>query len=431
MRVLLTGASGFIGRALAQALRERGHQVVRVLRRPPPRDEHVLQADFAGVPARDWWRPHVTGMDAVVNAVGILREQGRQSFRALHTDAPVELFHACAQAGVPTVVQVSALGADEHARTAYQLSKKAADDALRSLPLQGAVVQPSLVYGSGGTSAALFNKLALAPVLPFPHAGRMPVQPVHLQDVVEGIVRLVESPPEHVATLHFAGPEPLALRDYLAELRAALGEPGRQWVLPMPAALFRGAAAVAGHLPGSMLDADTADMLLAGNATQHNALPQLLQRAPRAPDAFIEPAAREALRRQAVLDLWQPVLRVALAFLWIWTALVSFGLYPVQDSYALLARVGLHGTLATVVLYGASLLDLVLGVLTLAAPARWRRTVWLVQAVLVATYTLLVTVFLHEYWLHPYGPIAKNIPILALLGLLWALEPPARREGPG
>jgi hypothetical protein len=194
----------------------------------------------------------------------------------------------------------------------------------------------------------------------------------------------------------------------------------------MPAALFRSGAALAGVLPGSMLDRDTADMLLAGNATQDNALPALLGRAPRAPGDFIAPASRESARREATLDLWLPVLRLALAFLWIWTAIVSFGLYPVRDSYALLARVGLHGALATVALYGAALLDLLLGVLTLAAPARWRRRVWLAQIALIAGYTVLITFFLPEYWLHPYGPISKNLPILALIALLWLLEPPAR-----
>jgi len=368
MRILLTGASGYIGRAIAHALRARGHAVVRVLRRPPAGAADVVQADFADRPACDWWVPRLAGIDAVVNAVGILREQRGQAFRALHTEAPAELFRACAQAGVGMVVQVSALGAQAGARSAYHLSKKAADDVLRSLPLRGAVVQPSLVYGSGGPSAALFNKLAVAPVLPFPAGGRMAVQPVHLDDVVAGIVRLLEAPPPSVQTLHFAGPRPLELRAYLAELREALGEPGRQWIVPVPAPLFRAGAAMAGHLPGSMLDADTADMLLAGNATRDNALPQLLGRDPRAPRDFLAPAAREGERRQAVLDLWQPVLRSALAFLWIWTAIVSFGLYPVQASEAMLARVGLHGALATAALYGAALLDLALGVLTLAAP---------------------------------------------------------------
>ena len=429
MRVLITGASGFIGRALAQALRERGHAVVRAMRRPPAGAADALQVDFAGVPTRAWWLPRLAGIDAVVNAVGILREQGGQSFEALHARAPSELFRACADAGVGSVVQVSALGADETARSAYHRSKKAADDVLRSLPLRGAVVQPSLVYGPGGSSAALFNKLAVAPLLPFPEGGRMLVQPVHVDDLVAGIVRLVESPPRAVATLPFAGPRPLALRDYLGELRQALGEPGRLRMLPVPAPLFRAGAAVAGHLPGSMLDGETADMLLAGNATDRNGLPQLLGRAPRAPRDFVAAAGREPARREAVLDLWLPLLRVALALLWIWTAIVSFGLYPVQDSYALLARVGLHGAAATVALYGAALLDLLLGVLTLASPARWRRGLWLTQAALVAGYTVLITLFLPEYWLHPYGPIAKNIPLLALIGVLWALEPAAREAG--
>jgi len=66
------------------------------------------------------------------------------------------------------VVQISALGADTNARSAYHLSKRAADDVLRGLPLRAAIVQPSLVYGPGGTSAALFNKMAMAPLLPLP-----------------------------------------------------------------------------------------------------------------------------------------------------------------------------------------------------------------------------------------------------------------------
>lgn len=423
MRILLTGATGFIGRAVAQALEQRGHTVVRMQRRAGPPGQAVVHADYAQVPSRDWWLPRLAGIDAAVNAVGILREQGGQTFSALHADAPGELFRACAAAGVGTVVQVSALGANQGARSGYHLSKKAADDVLRALPLRGAIVQPSLVYGPGGSSAALFNKLAVAPLLPFPQGGRMLVQPVHVDDVVQGIVRLLESPPRGIETIAFAGPRPMALRDYLGDLREALGEARRQCIVPMPAAFFRLGAAVAGHLPGSMLDAETADMLLAGNATDDNGLSNLLPQPPRAPREFIRPQARETARRDAVLDLWLPVLRIALALMWIWTAIVSFGLYPVRDSYELLARVGLHGLPATLALYGSAVLDLLLGVLTLAAPAPWRRRVWVAQFALVAGYTVLITFFLPEYWLHPYGPISKNLPILAAIVLLWGLEP--------
>lgn len=427
MRVLLTGASGFIGRAVGEALRSRGHGVVPVLRHPPAGARDVVRADFAQVPSRAWWQSQLAGIDAVVNTVGIIREQRGQCFQALHTDAPVELFHACAAAGVRAVVQVSALGADASARSAYHLSKKAADDVLRALPLRAAIVQPSLVYGPGGSSTALFNKMAVAPLLPLPAGGRMQVQPVHVDDVVEGIVALLESPPSQVTTFSFAGPRAQPLRDYLGDLRQALGEPGPLRVVPVPAAVFRATATLAGRLPGSLLDRDTADMLLAGNATRDNVLPALLGREPRAAHAFIAPAAAEPARREAVLDLWLPPLRVAIALLWIWTGIVSLGLYPVEGSYALLAQVGLHGTPAAFALYGAALLDLALGVLTLAAPAHWRRWVWLAQLALIAGYTALITLFLPQQWLHPYGPISKNLPVAAAIALLWALERPAAK----
>jgi hypothetical protein len=254
----------------------------------------------------------------------------------------------------------------------------------------------------------------------------MQVQPVHLDDVVDGVLAVLAAPPPRAETIPFAGPRPLKLRDYYAALRRQIGLGRGPLVLPMPVALFRWIAAVAGRLPASALDADTARMLLQGNTAPATRFAELLGREPLDVDSFVPPPQASALRAEAVLGWAQPLLRIALAALWIWSALVSFGLYPVQDSYALLARVGLHGGLATMALYGAALLDLVLGVLTLAAPARWRPWVWLSQLGLIAGYTVLITVFLPEHWLHPYGPISKNLPIMAALAMLWALEPRRR-----
>ena len=99
----------------------------------------------------------------VVNAVGILRESGNATFQALHVDAPVALFHACVQADVKKVVQISALGADTEAASRYHLSKKHADDTLAELPIRWVIMQPSLVFGLGaylrsGTSPPLLAR---------------------------------------------------------------------------------------------------------------------------------------------------------------------------------------------------------------------------------------------------------------------------------
>jgi uncharacterized protein YbjT (DUF2867 family) len=427
VRILVTGASGFIGQALVAALVRAGHAVVGAARHPqggadaPPACE-PLAVDFARVPGADWWTPRLAGIDAVVNAVGILREHGAQGFDALHARAPAELFRACAAAQVGIVVQVSALGADADARSRYHLTKKAADDVLRSLPLRGAIVQPSLVYGPGGASAAMFDGLAVLPLLALPGAGEMQVQPVHVQDVIDGIVALLQSPASGMPTVAFVGPQPLSLREFLAQLRRGLGVRGELHALPIPSSLFRAFAAAAGLVPGSFLDAETAGMLLRGNVGPPEPFAQVLGRSPRPVAAFVEPARAGAARQEAVLRVWLPVLRWAIALLWLWTGVVSLGLYPVADSLALLGRVGLHGTMAEVALYGAAALDLVLGIATLAVPA-WRRgLVWAAQLVLMAGYTVLITVFLPEYWLHPYGPISKNVPVAAAIALLWALE---------
>lgn len=428
MIVLLTGASGFIGRHLAQALVAAGHQLICATRTPPgdsagrgssPPCQRYVSADFT----RDFdvaqWLPRLAGVDVVINAVGIIREQGAQTFDAIHDRAPRALFAACAQAGVRLVVQVSALGADEAAQSRYHLSKKRADDFLRSLPVHSVIVQPSLVYGSDGTSARLFTTLASLPLIGLPGAGGQQIQPVHVDDVVCAIVALVANPPASGTRVPLVGPQPMSLRDFLARLRAAMGM-GRAFFLPVPRGLVRAGAAAAPLLPGSLLDAETLQMLERGNTADAAPIRTLLGRAPRAAGEFIGRAEAHSVRLQAQLNWLLPMLRWSIALVWIVTGIVSLGLYPVSESYALLARVGITGMLAPVMLYGAALLDLAFGIGILVL--RRRRLLWLAQVALIVFYTLVISWRLPEFWLHPYGPLLKNLPMLAAIWLLLELE---------
>jgi hypothetical protein len=105
---------------------------------------------------------------------------------------------------------------------------------------------------------------------------------------------------------------------------------------------------------------------------------------------------------------------------WVVTGIVSAFYYPVQSSYELLARTGTPEWLMPVFLYGAAALDMLLGLMALA-PRRSRR-LWAMQAALVLAYTAVITLKLPEFWLHPYGPVLKNLPFLAGLWILYEFE---------
>src|SRR5690349_12394810 len=125
--ILITGASGFIGSHLVVALAAAGHRIVCATRRGQLEDmrdirdiEDLKESQLTYIAAdftRDFdvevWKKRLAGIDVVINAVGILREHGRQTFQALHDRAPRALFAACEAANVK-VVQISALGADEN-----------------------------------------------------------------------------------------------------------------------------------------------------------------------------------------------------------------------------------------------------------------------------------------------------------------------------
>jgi uncharacterized protein YbjT (DUF2867 family) len=405
-------------------LRAAGHVVVETRRSANPGPTHIA-ADFAHDIEPGDWIPRLAGVEAVINAVGVLREQGQQTFERLHAQTPRALFAACAAARVRRVVQISALGADT-GRSGYFASKRAADEFLATLPLEWTIVQPSLVFGEGGTSARLFTLLSTLPITPLPGDGEQRVQPIHIDDLVEAIVRMIGRNDVAGRKVPLVGPQSLALDEFLARLRAALGL-GRAPTIRIPHAIMRLSARAASFVPGSLLDRDTLAMLEAGNTAEPSMTQRVLQRPPRAVEAFIPAERRAVLAAQGKLSWLAPLLRFTIAAVWLWTGVVSLWLYPHASSYDLLARTGAPEALFPLLLYGAAALDLALGAATLLL--RRRRTLWLLQLALILGYTVIITLKLPEYWLHPYGPILKNLPMLAAIYFLYEMEKPLAADG--
>ena len=419
MVVLVTGATGFIGSAVVDALRANGHRVIEGTRcTAEATNADTVAVDFT----RDFepaaWRSRLRGVDAVVNAVGILREHGHQTFDALHVRAPRALFAACVETGVTRVVQISALGADESATSGYHISKRRADEFLATLSISSVIVQPSLVYGPGGESARLFDTLASLPWIPLPGDGMQRVQPIHLDDLVACIVALLERDRWRTGRVALVGAEPTTLRDYLAALALAMGR-SRVRFLRIPTSWVRAAASLGKISPGALLDHETLAMLERGNVADGEDTRRILGASPRRIVHFIPRRVASIARRQAQLNWLLPLLRLAVAAMWIITGIVSIAVYPVADSYALLARTGLTGTFATSALISAAVLDIAMGIASLLAPSR---LLWWSQITLIVGYMAIISVWLPEFWAHPYVPVLKNLPILATLLLLAFIE---------
>jgi uncharacterized protein YbjT (DUF2867 family) len=414
MNVLLTGQSGFIGSRLRAALVDRGHLVP------------LLRVDLRAATEPAAWAPHLAGVDVVINAAGIFKERRRGDLELVNQVSPCALFRAAAAAEVRLVIQFSALGADGGATSRFHLAKLAADDCLGALPVPGVSLQPSLVFGAGGASAALMTMLASLPLVPLPGDGRQRIQPIHVDDLIAAVIALVEArqPRSDKVALALVGPRALELREYLAELRRSLGLPPARFI-PVPMPIMRRLAKVAALVPAAPVDVEALAMLDRGNVAADGATRELLGRAPRDPAVFIGLDQAVGMRQQALLGWLLPMLRVTLAVMWFSAGIVSIWFHPVEDSYRLLTTAGVPARLAPMALYGAAATDILFGILTLALPGY--RLVWQVQILLVLVYSLVIALRLPEFLSHPFGPIVKNLPILAILWLLAELGPRRRR----
>lgn len=431
MKIFLAGATGFIGGRLLRAFVEQGWEVVCLARpgRSTVRLEalalpqvSVLRAELHQTAV---WSADVAGCDAVVNAVGIIRERRRGEFDDVHRRFPIALFEAAA--ALPAAprrkcVQISAMGADAGAETAYHLTKRAADERLQELDsLDRLILRPSIVYGPGDQSMTFFQSLAALPIVLLPGDGRSRLQPIHVDDVVKAVVQFLSgelaAPP--AGPIDAGGEGAVTFRDLLAKLARRMGGLP-PWMLPTPAFVMDAVAAATDLVGHGPISRDELSMLRRGNTGPLEDFQKTFGWTPVPIDVGL---ARTALspadRLAARIGPLKIFLRLSIASVW-WMTGVICATYAFSTSVAFLGRVGLAGPLAAGVLYATCLLELALGT---AVAFGWQaRRVCILQMAMIEFFSVVLSFVAPELWLDPFGGLTKNIPLITAIYILWAWE---------
>lgn len=238
--ITIFGGSGFIGRHVVRRLAKQGW-IIRVAVRDPERAKFLRPLGDVGqitplaVPLQDAAAvaAAVAGADAVINAVGVLYERGRQSFEAVHVNGPQAVAAAAAAAGVGTLVHVSAIGADTEAAADYARSKGYGERLVREAFEAAVICRPSLVIGPEDD---FFNRFALyarlSPVLPLIGGGDTRFQPVYVGDVADAIVRALGDPAARGETYELGGPSIYSFAELMELLLSEIGR--RRMLVPVP-----------------------------------------------------------------------------------------------------------------------------------------------------------------------------------------------------
>jgi uncharacterized protein YbjT (DUF2867 family) len=274
--ILVTGATGFIGPRIVQALRDRDRPVRALVRQPGSNvastlavwGAELVQGDMTD---RESIQQAVEGCETVVHLVAI--RQGRaEQFKRVMEEGTRSLVSAAGEAGVRRFVLMSALGTTEQTKdlVPYYHAKWEQEQTLRSSGIEHVIFRPSFVFAADGGILPTFRTLArLAPVTPIIGSGQQRIQPIWIEDVAAYFADGVERADAANRTFELGGPDVVSWNEFWERLKRALGI--RRRSVHVPVGVMRANALVTERLPGNIpLTRDLLTMLEHGNNVVSN-----------------------------------------------------------------------------------------------------------------------------------------------------------------
>ena len=217
--VLVTGATGFIGRRLVPALVEAGHDVRAMTRRPEAYDGEGTPVG-ADVSDPDSLRPALEGVDVAIYLVHSLDDP---DFERKDADAARNFSAAAAAAGVSQIVYMGGLGDDDGELSAHLRSRREVEGLLGTDGVPVTVLRAAIVVGHGGISWELTRQLVKnLPAMVVPKWVGTRTQPIAIDDVVRYLSGVVGKEEALGRVFEIGGPDQLTYREMLQGVALAM-----------------------------------------------------------------------------------------------------------------------------------------------------------------------------------------------------------------